>query len=95
MKRQVNSWFGHLEGWFIPWGFCNTWGRSVRFCFVDSNSLRSYRTLNNIALTLRHMFTSVDQLTSINIGGVCYRVVLERVSFSLDGVRFLFSLCDI
>ena len=61
-------------------------GRLVWFRYVNSTSLTVHGELNHIIVAPHHMFTSVDQLSWVNVGGWCYRVVLEDgSSLGLDG----------
>lgn len=54
--------------------------RSSWLCFFDSNSIIVHGDLNPIMVSSRHMFNPVYQLTWINVGGGCYRVVSEHGS---------------
>lgn len=61
-------------------------GRSNWFSFVYSTSLTVHWKLNHIIVSSCHMFTLVDWLTWVNVGGGCYRVVSEHGSnLGLDG----------
>jgi len=54
--------------------------------FVDSISLTTLREWNHIIVTIHHMFTPIDWLAWVNVGGGCYRVVSEHGStLGLDG----------
>ena len=69
----------HLEG-FVA---CVE-GRLVVLCHFTS--LTIHGELNQIVVAYRHMFTLVDWLTWVNMGGGCYRVASEHGStLGLDG----------
>ena len=95
MKRKFNSKLGHLEGSFSSRGSCSSLGRSIRFSCVDLTSLIAIMELNHIIVTLHHMFTPVDWLAWVNVGGGCYRVVSDHGStLGLDGKNvFVMHLC--
>ena len=61
-------------------------GRSDWFDFVSSTSLTIHWELNHIIVASHHMFTLEDWLTCVNVGGGCYKLVLEWNPFSLDDV---------
>ena len=61
-------------------------GRSVWFSSVDSTSLTVHGDLNHIIVASCLMFTTVDWVAWVNVGGWCYRVVWEHASpLGLDG----------
>ena len=78
-------------------------GRSYWVGFVGSSSLIVLRELNHIIVASRHMFTLAYMSTWINVGGGCYRVVLEHGSpLGLDrkcvghefmSIAYMCSLC--
>ncbi len=49
-------------------------------CYVGSTSLTIHGELNQIIVASHHMFTPVEWLTWVNVGGGCYRVVSEHGS---------------
>ena len=78
MKCQIVLGVDHLERFVGSWRFCSMCGRSEWLCVIDSTSLTVHGELNHMLVTLCHMFTLVDQLSWVTMGGGCYRVVLEH-----------------
>jgi len=80
----------YLEGLVVRWRFYISWGRSDWLCFVSSTSLTIHGDLNHIIVASRHMFTPVEHLAEVNVGGGCYRVVSDHGSpIKLDGRNVL------
>ena len=70
------------------------------WCSIDSTSLRLPRRLNLFIVAFHLMFTPVGMVTWVDVGGGCYRVVLEHGSpLGLDGrcvlvmYSFQFHVC--
>jgi len=55
-------------------------GRSEWFCFVRCISLTIHGELNHIIAASRHMFSPMDWLNWVNLGGGYYKVVSEHGS---------------
>jgi len=73
----------HLEGLVVSYSFCDMCKRSDWLCLVGSTSLTVHGELNQIVVAARHMFTPIDWLTWINVGGGCYRIKVLFVWSSL------------
>ena len=59
---------------------------SCLMCFIDSISLRSHRSLNLI-IVVSQSLVACCPVTWVDVGGGCYRVVLEHGSpLRLDGL---------
>ena len=87
MKFQVASGVGHLEGLVGSWRFYSMCGRLVWFHSIRSTSLIVYGELNHIIVASPHMFTPVDCLAWVNVGGECYKLPLD---YRLGWTKYLF-----
>lgn len=94
LKGYVNLGIGNLQWWISSCGSCSTWGRSVRSCFVETISLRSYRSLVLIIVTLISFFSWESWWKCIDMRGGSYRVVSKHGStLGLDELDSYFYAC--